>query len=591
MTERLFNPRNPVPYVAALIVVGLCLKAIFGGTFGSIGTDNDDVLRLMQIRDFLAGQSWFDVTQTRMGLEAGTDMHWSRLADIPILILYGVFTLFLPQAVAESLAISLWPPLSALIVIWGVLVGVKNRSGGQAQFARTFALILLVFGLVLHYRFAPGSIDHHNLQLGLLAVAVGYALDPEHHIKSGFVSGIALALSASIGVEVYGFVAAVCAWFAIMWTLKGEAVRDFISGFGISFGVVLVFVFFLTVPPSRYGLVACDSLSLITLAAGATGGIGLGLMARWAFAKTIYNRLMSLGVLGVACGVILIVLGPQCLANPLKDLPPEVKKLWLGQVVEARPLFSDPAEWFYLPLFAIGTSCVALLVLLGALKNNMGDMGSWLLIVLLAIGVLLTFYQIRFYVFGSLLAIICLAPWIANLFAQSRRSEDPSIGYILALAASIPLIWGFPAIFLKADDPVETETPGDSSACYSDQVMLAMSDLAPGLFVATSNGTPSILMHTDHRVLSGNYHRNVEGISANIRIFTETPQISKEELSRVGADYLHVCRTTKESQVFAEHSPDGLMAALLEGNTPAYLVPVEGEIEAGAVTLYRVNIP
>ncbi len=52
-----------------------------------VGGDNDDVMRLVQIRDLLAGQSWFDLTQYRLGLDGGTLMHWSRLIDLPIAVL------------------------------------------------------------------------------------------------------------------------------------------------------------------------------------------------------------------------------------------------------------------------------------------------------------------------------------------------------------------------------------------------------------------------------------------------------------------------------------------------------------------------
>jgi hypothetical protein len=46
--------------------------------------DPDDAMRLIQVRDWLAGQSWFDVTQYRLNPPAGGPMHWSRLVDLPI---------------------------------------------------------------------------------------------------------------------------------------------------------------------------------------------------------------------------------------------------------------------------------------------------------------------------------------------------------------------------------------------------------------------------------------------------------------------------------------------------------------------------
>jgi len=62
-----------------LTLVFIGLLAIFGlsGKLGLFGTENDDVMRLVQIRDLLAGQSWYDHSQYRMGGAGGTMIHWS----------------------------------------------------------------------------------------------------------------------------------------------------------------------------------------------------------------------------------------------------------------------------------------------------------------------------------------------------------------------------------------------------------------------------------------------------------------------------------------------------------------------------------
>ena len=40
-------------------------------TLADSGLDNDSVMRLVTVRDLIAGQSWFDTTQYRMGLAGG----------------------------------------------------------------------------------------------------------------------------------------------------------------------------------------------------------------------------------------------------------------------------------------------------------------------------------------------------------------------------------------------------------------------------------------------------------------------------------------------------------------------------------------
>ena len=83
----------------------LVLVARFLMASDYVGRDNDDVMRLVQVRDLLAGQSWFDLTQARLGLEGGTLMHWSRLIDLPIAALISVFRPIVGTVQAETLAL------------------------------------------------------------------------------------------------------------------------------------------------------------------------------------------------------------------------------------------------------------------------------------------------------------------------------------------------------------------------------------------------------------------------------------------------------------------------------------------------------
>jgi hypothetical protein len=55
------------------------------GDCGEALPDPDDALRLVELRDWLGGQGWFDVTQYRIDpAHGGVAMHWSRLVDVPL---------------------------------------------------------------------------------------------------------------------------------------------------------------------------------------------------------------------------------------------------------------------------------------------------------------------------------------------------------------------------------------------------------------------------------------------------------------------------------------------------------------------------
>src|SRR5690349_7387974 len=71
--------------VVLLCVAGalaLAVPSLRSGVFDAMSTD--DAMRLVEVRDLLAGQSWFDLVQHRLDPPAGSPMHWSRLIDAPL---------------------------------------------------------------------------------------------------------------------------------------------------------------------------------------------------------------------------------------------------------------------------------------------------------------------------------------------------------------------------------------------------------------------------------------------------------------------------------------------------------------------------
>ena len=61
------------------MLVALAVNAATGfHELSNAGGDNDSLLRLVEVRDMLAGQGWFDLHQYRMGLEGGFIMAIAR---------------------------------------------------------------------------------------------------------------------------------------------------------------------------------------------------------------------------------------------------------------------------------------------------------------------------------------------------------------------------------------------------------------------------------------------------------------------------------------------------------------------------------
>ena len=582
------KPRDlkAIGITSLLVAAVLIAKTISEGYFGSVGPDSDDTMRLVQVRDFLAGQGWFDTTQYRMGPEGGTLMHWSRIADLPLIVLIGFFDLFLPTSRAESMALIVWPLICAVLTIYGILVGIRHLGG---QKAIPVACLLLFIALIGYSRFQPGAIDHHNFQLALIAIAIGHALDPDRRSRSYAIGAVAMGLSLAIGPEVYFFIAVLCGFFALQWLLNPLPVQKSTRTMGLVLIATLTVVFFGTIAPANYGAVYCDSFSLITYLACLAGGLGLASAAHFLSKKTLGIRFAALTGLAILCALIFLLQAPQCLANPLDILPEDVRVQWLEQIQEAQPLFKNSAEWATRVPYALGPMVVALILSILKIKTRNDVTQYALLLALLVLCTGLMIYQLRFMVFGHLVSLLVLGPWVALIYQDGKTGEGANIKYIAALAAAIPVFWALPGVLLGTQKSDPLEISKSAGSCYSKDVLTALNALDPGLVIAMENDTPVLLRHTHHRVLTGNYHRNVEGIADGLSILKNPPEAAQSILNKHKADYFLYCDITMANSEFVTNYPQSLTAQIAKKAIPDYMEVIREDLEGGGVRIYRIK--
>src|SRR3984893_17643239 len=85
-----------------------------------INLSTDDAMRLVEVRDFLAGQGWFDLPQSRLNPPDGVVMHWARFLDLPLATLIRAAETVLATGWAERLVVTVWPIALLLIFLAGV---------------------------------------------------------------------------------------------------------------------------------------------------------------------------------------------------------------------------------------------------------------------------------------------------------------------------------------------------------------------------------------------------------------------------------------------------------------------------------------
>src|SRR5580765_3497991 len=85
--------------------------------------DTDDNMRMMQVRALLDGQGWYDLSQHRM---AGSNIHWSRLVDLPIAGLKLAFTPLFGGKTAETIAVTVAPLLPMLVAMQAIALTTRR---------------------------------------------------------------------------------------------------------------------------------------------------------------------------------------------------------------------------------------------------------------------------------------------------------------------------------------------------------------------------------------------------------------------------------------------------------------------------------
>lgn len=573
------------------LAVALATLAVAAATgFPSLadsGGDNDSLLRLVEVRDLIAGQGWFDLHQYRMGVDGAMPMHWSRLVDLPLAaIILLITTLTGSQAIGETGAMILWP-----MTLYACALFLLLRIGRQVGDEAAAVPLLVIGGVSLYYTgmFAPGVIDHHNAQLVLALALIHCLLKASPEDRAAWWAGLLAVLMLAIGMETLPFVAVAGIAVSTQFLVGGEGARSTAFSFGASFALASAAVFVATVPPSNWREVHCDAFSVAHFGIGILAGGGLSAIAAAKAVDSIGRKTLALAALASLTASAALLFAPQCLADPYAGLAPALKVYWLDFVGEAQPLWNvlveepEAAGGHYL------TALTALLVFAARIQRNGLRRQDAIFGAFLLMAFLVSVWQIRGSRFSIPLACVPLAMWVADW--RARAQAAPGAGNTLkmlgAWIASFNVTWillGATISLLISPDQLEAEAARERCQKAEDYDDLAK--MTPqGVLVISNLGAP-VLRYTPHHVLAGPYHRNVEGNLAAIDAFNK-PDAARDIAVRHGLTLLAFCPGNPETAFFAERSPEGLLAALARGEAPAWLESYP-ESSAQPLRLYRV---
>lgn len=578
----------------AVALAFLALQAVAGFPGLSGGDDNDSLVRLVEVRDLIGGQGWFDLNQYRMGLDGGFAMHWSRLVDAPIAVIVLVVTYASGSAATgETVALVMWPILLFFVALYFILRTVRLLFGPETLLPAVF-----IGAASLHYTaiFVPGALDHHNFQL-VLVLAMLFFLTKASRSNSrlsGVAAGVCTAMLLGVAMEAAPYVAVAGLVVALWFLVAPVETWRMASAFGLGFGGAATAIFAATVSSDSWQVAACDAYSLPQFSGAAVSGLGLAaLAASPALRARTGWRIASLVALGLLAAVLVAMFFPQCLGDPYAGLDPRLKLWWLDAVTEAQPFWKLLLVSPDLAAGRYGPPLVALFCLAVAPWPSPDRRAVSLLAVLLGTAVLVSLWQVRGSVFSIPLAAMPLAGFVA---AQRRQSLEKASAWatasmVAAWLVSFNVVWsaavdGLAAVTAPARHGPAGELPSLAGDCLDAADFERLAGMPKSTVVTISNLGAPVLRYTPHRVLAGPYHRNVEGNLATLDIFTGPADEASEVAHRNGVTVVAICRGNGESRLLARGAPDGLMAALLSGAIPDWLQIVP-ESRDEALQLYR----
>jgi hypothetical protein len=572
-TER--RARRALPYPAALglaILAGAALLLLFTLTdirnlrFG----DPDDLMRMQEVRDWLSGQSWFDVTQYRIAPPTGLSMHWSRLLDVPLAAVILLCRPFVGQAQAE-LAASVIVPLATFATIAALVAAIARRTLGIDKWAVVAALCAVAdVGMISVAR--PMRIDHHGWQAAC-ALAMALALIGDRSWRRAALAGIFAGLWMHISLEGIVFTAGCSVWLGLRWILGQERCASALPAFLGAVATASLGFFLVGHGGALFDRTFCDAISPVHMVVFALAAAGSALAVRFAPGH-IVARGLALGGAALVAALTYKLWAPQCGGGAFSALTPLTYRLWYLTVAEGLPLWTQPAMlalgWLAFPLVGVAGTLYAIRTAAPARRGVLIDYG-----VLLLVSILIGCVLMRASALANLLAIPGALAGFAPLWERIKAIPHALLRVPASALAILFVIPATPAFIALAAIPDRTTAQDrQDGQCASAANMRHFDALPAAVLMTTLDSSQMLIYATRQSAVGSGYHRNVAAMEDVIRFYTADDATAHAIMRKHGARYAFVCPGDGDARKYAEAAPHGLAARLEAGTPPDWLRPV-----------------
>ncbi|WP_112313233.1 hypothetical protein [Pseudogemmobacter bohemicus] len=582
--------------------------------------DSDDLLRMVMVRDWLAGQSWFDTQQYRILPPEGISIHWSRYIDAALGGIIWLGGLWVAMPVAEQIAMVIWPTLLLCLLLALNGVAALRISGPEAAVGAMLAVFL--WPKIAGFEFAVGRVDHHNVQILCISVLAFAMIWPAASARGQFLAaiagGLAAAVSLAVGLEMLPVLLIIWAMAGLRFAFEapGEVPGEvpgagrWLAVFAVTLGLAAPLLMAGQVPVAVWVRPYCDALAppvLSLLLIGVVVSVVPVLLARRLSGRLSgrWSRITLMAVLLLAgFGLAWPLLGP-CISGPYGALSDEARAIIATRIGETQSAFllairkgagfdfNFLYSWILLPV-ATGFALFA--------RRRLGPaerQGLVLMLVIGWVGVLGAMDQIRAATLGTP-AIPFLTGFVLKELIVLGRAGAQRVAALAIMAGFALLAWPVEvmqpiraALTTKAaPQAAGAAIPAVSGeTCRSEAAFQALNAVPPALMATTINMGVRVLYFTPHSVTSAPYHRSSDAFANGEAPFRD-PEAMLAMLRRSGAGYVILCA----SQDYAKEDM-GFASELQSGTLPPWLRRVDlpgqgqGQGQGGALILLQLTEP
>jgi len=555
--------RPPFDGMAVLVVLyfGWCFLVYpHSQTLSLNMPDPDDYMYLTQILDWITGQGWYDNSQYRLNPPEGVPIHFSRLAQAPMA---AMIMLFHALGVGLRGAAMITALIFPLILLGGLLATFRflATSFVPKEWVGITAFVSL-FATGMMFMFMPGHVDHHNIIIILVALAMAFVLRMIKEpcaVQWGLAAGLTLALGQTIALEILPWLLLISLFVGFWATIQGGRAAHNAAAYGLGLYIASLLFLGITRPPAQW--LEPDVLTYSITYIYLTGGIAVCFVTLCVVARTpLWSRLIVVATFAAITGSYFLHLFPEMISGPYGAIDPQLAEMILGEIDEAQPLIKNHPEFMGL-LISTGGIWVALMAncFYFVRATTSSERWSWgfLLLLLLSCFGLTLFYQYRFMGVMGMLTVIPLTVLFYRGWQKiqitpiTRRRFVAEIGLLL-LVGPLPSVLLPALIDGRSFNSGVLLFPVDSSVkyvpCDMAQLERALNNPYslgdhPRLIIGSMGQGPELLFRTPHKVLAAPFHMNVTGNVDALRFFSTTnPKEAETIARRRGVDLVVACR-------------------------------------------------